>query len=123
MPMDFARFKKMNDDKPNQGVIEDATLKADLIKGGCGDGYSLYLKLEGDRIIDARYTTTGCGFGVAALETLVSLLKGSDLAKARQLTPQAINAAFEFPEKRLNYPQSAWELLQVALEKVPAKVG
>jgi len=120
MAMDFIRYKQLNDEKPNAGPIEGATVKAEYINGGCGDGYTLYLVMEQGRIIKASYTTTGCGFGVAALETVVGLVKGLCLKQAAALTPQDIDKAFEFPEKRKNYPQSAWEALQVALKAAQA---
>ena len=74
MAMDFERYKRMNDEKENFRVMEDATVDYVYTNGACGDGYHIYLKLGADgRIQDASYTTSGCGFGLAALAVVTKL--------------------------------------------------
>lgn len=117
--MDFERFKKINDDRLNYREMEDATVVSSYRNTGCGDGYRLYLKInESDAhkpIVDASYTTTGCGFGLVALAMATEWLKGKTVEQARNITPGEIEAMFEFPERRKNYPDSAVEAVQKAI--------
>ena len=117
--MDFERFKKINDERMNYREMEDATVVSSYRNVGCGDGYRLYLKIdEGDpdrRVLDASYTTTGCGFGVAALAMATEWARGRTLAEVEQITASDIEAMFEFPERRKNYPESAVESMRKAM--------
>jgi len=114
--MDFARYKKMNDDKENFRELEGATVDHVYHNDACGDGYHIYLKVDAQGVIqDASYTTTGCGFGLAALAVATRLVKGRTLEEAERLSPEDIEADFEFPERRRNYPATAVEALRQTL--------
>jgi len=115
MAMDFERYKKMNDDKEGFRAMADATVDHVYHNDACGDGYHLFLKLDGDTITDASYTTTGCGFGLAALAVLTRLVKGKTLDEAAKIGPTEIEADFEFPERRRNYPVTATEAMAETL--------
>ncbi len=115
--MDFERYKKLNDEKPGFGPLADATVQHTYLNGACGDGYVLYLKVKDGVIADASYTTTGCGFGLAALATIVKLVKGKTLDEAAKIGPAEIEADFKFPERRSNYPVTATEAMAQALQK------
>lgn len=117
--MDFERFKKINDDRLNYREMDDATVVSSYRNVGCGDGYRLYLKVDEshpDRIIsDASYTTTGCGFGLAALAMATEWVRGKTLAQAEAMTAADIESMFEFPDRRKNYPESAVEAMRKAV--------
>lgn len=122
MAMDFERYKRMNDEKENFRAMEDATVDHVYTNGACGDGYHIYLKLGADgRIADASYTTSGCGFGLAALAVITKLVKGKTLDEAAAVGPAEIEADFEFPERRRNYPETATEAMRQALELAKQK--
>jgi NifU-like protein involved in Fe-S cluster formation len=121
MAMDFERYKKMNDEKENFRELADATVDHVYRNNACGDGYHLFLKVGADGVIqDASYTTSGCGFGLAALAVATKLVKGRTLDQAAALTPADIEADFEFPERRRNYPETAIEALRETLAKAQA---
>jgi NifU-like protein involved in Fe-S cluster formation len=122
MAMDFERYKRMNDEKENFRELEGATVDHVYRNDACGDGYHLYLKVGSDGVIqDASYTTSGCGFGLAALAVATKLVKGRTLDQAAALTPADIEADFEFPERRRNYPQTVIEALRQTLAKAQAQ--
>lgn len=126
MAMDFERYKRMNDEKEGSREMADATVDHTYHNDACGDGYRIFLKLGSDgRIADASYTTTGCGFGLAALAVITKLVKGKTLEEAGRIGPAEIEADFEFPERRRNYPVTATEAMQQALalarEKAPGQ--
>ena len=115
--MDFERFKKINDERMNYREMEDASVVSSYRNLGCGDGYRMYLKIDPgqNRIVDASYTTTGCGFGLASLAMATEWAKGRSLEEASAITSEDIERMFEFPERRKNYPQSAVEALRKAV--------
>ncbi len=118
MAMDFERYKRMNDQKENFREMPDATVDHTYRNDACGDGYRIFLKLgPGGRIEDASYTTTGCGFGLAALAVVTRLVRGRTLDEAAALRPADIEADFEFPERRRNYPVTAIEAMRQALDR------
>lgn len=98
--MDFQRFKQINDERLNYREIEDATVVSNYRNIGCGDGYRIYLKIEDNQILDASYTTTGCGFGITALAMVTLLAKGKSVEEADNLTVDDVEREFEFPERR-----------------------
>jgi NifU-like protein involved in Fe-S cluster formation len=124
MPMDFERYKKMNDEKENSREMEGATVDHIFHNDACGDGYHIYLKISPQGVIeDASYTTNGCGFGLAALAVVTKLVKGKTLAEAEAVSPADIEADFEFPEKRRNYPQTAVEAMHQTLALAREKLA
>jgi len=62
-------------------------------KGACGDSIELYLRVENDAIIDARFLTDGCAHTVACGSALTGLIKGLSLTQAAQVGAQEIDDA------------------------------
>jgi NifU-like protein involved in Fe-S cluster formation len=115
--MDFARYKEINDTRLNYREMEDATVVSTYRNTGCGDGYRIYLKIDdSQRIVDASYTTTGCGFGITALAMATEIVRGKSIEEAKALDVEDIERLFEFPERRKNYPQSAIAALRQAIQ-------
>lgn len=118
MAMDFERYKRMNDEKEGCREMADATVDHTYRNDACGDGYRIFLKVSPQGVIeDASYTTTGCGFGLAALAVITRLVKGKTLEEAAKVGPAEIEADFEFPERRRNYPVTATEAMGQALAR------
>lgn len=114
--MDFQRFKEINDTRMNYREMEDATVVSSYRNIGCGDGYRIYLKIDdNEKIVDASYTTTGCGFGITALAMVTEIAKNKTVVQAENLTEEDVEKEFSFPERRKNYPQSAIAALRQAL--------
>lgn len=51
----------------------------------CGDRLKLYLKLEGDRIVDISFEGSGCAISMASVSMLTERLKGATVAQAEGL--------------------------------------
>lgn len=122
--MNFEKYQQINEQKINFGEMEDADVVSDYRNQGCGDGYRIFLRVEGGRIVDSSYTTTGCGFGLAALAIVTDLARGRTLEEARAISTDDINAGLDgFPPRRQNYPESALEAFQQALDDLDAGRG
>lgn len=113
--MNFEIFKKINDEKRNCRIIEDATVITEYKKDSCGDDYKLFLKIENEKIMDVSYQTTGCAFSVIALEAVCQLSKGLSLEEAKKIDLNMMNDFFVLPEKRQSYYESGLSVLKKAL--------
>ncbi|MCE9584010.1 MAG: pentapeptide repeat-containing protein [Planctomycetes bacterium] len=115
--MNFDKFNQLQAQKPNLREMADATAIGEYRNSGCGDAYRVFLKVNAGGVIeDATFTTTGCGFGLAALALCCEAAKGKTLDEAARITTDDIERPIEgFPERRKNYPASALEAFHVAL--------
>ena len=51
----------------------------------CGDRLTLYVKLEGDRIVDGAFQGSGCAISTASASLMTEALKGKTVDEARAL--------------------------------------
>lgn len=61
----------------NFGRIENADRVVNGVNPLCGDKLTLYLKLAGDRIDDARFEGTGCAISVASSSLMTERIRGA----------------------------------------------
>ncbi|MHA1768941.1 MAG: Fe-S cluster assembly scaffold protein NifU [Candidatus Thorarchaeota archaeon] len=52
----------------------------------CGDQMELYIRIDGDRITDAKFRTFGCGSAIATTSMTTEMVKGMTLEDAMKLT-------------------------------------
>ena len=71
------------------GELPDASVKADGNNPLCGDELTVYLRLDGDRIAQARFTAKGCAISQAAASMLMAQLEGKTTPEATQLIEAA----------------------------------
>lgn len=69
----------------NKGALADATSTAHLNNPTCGDEVWLMLKLDGDRIADAKFVGDGCSISQASTSMMTQLLIGKTRAEAAEL--------------------------------------
>lgn len=68
--------------------LPDATAHADGRNPLCGDAYTVWLKLEGDRIADAAFQGNGCAISKASASLMTTAVKGKTVAEAEALFDQ-----------------------------------
>jgi len=66
----------------NTGTLEHATGEAQGNNPLCGDKITVYVKLDGDRIADARFDARGCAISVASASMMTEILKGLTVSEA-----------------------------------------
>jgi nitrogen fixation NifU-like protein len=69
----------------NFGPAEDANRQARGNNPLCGDRVTVYLKLEGDRIVDAKFEARGCAISVASASMMTEMIKGKTVDEAKAL--------------------------------------
>ena len=67
----------------NAGTLDDADGEAKGNNPLCGDRISVYVKLEGGRIADAKFDARGCAISVASASMMTDLLKGKTVDEAK----------------------------------------
>ena len=59
----------------------------------CGDVMELYIKVEGDKIIDAKFQTFGCGAAIATSSMVTELVKGKTIDEALKVSNEIVTEA------------------------------
>lgn len=103
------------------GEIPDAHAVGRAENPACGDTLQLHLKLDGDRIVDARFKALGCTSSIAASSFLTEWLVGRRIPEARALTNEALAAAMGgLPPGKVHCSVLAREALTACLAGLPA---
>ena len=100
----------------NNGALEDANAVGYMTNPVCGDTLLLMLRVERDRIEDARWQSDGCVASIAASSLLSELVRGKSIEEASALTREAVVEALGgLPASKLHASVLAADALQHAL--------
>lgn len=69
----------------NRGELERANAQAHLNNPTCGDEIRLQLRVEEDRIADAKFLGDGCSISQSSVSMMTQLVKGKTVAEAEAL--------------------------------------
>lgn len=101
----------------NMGEIADANAIGDVGNPACGDMMRLYLRIEDNKIVDAKFKTFGCGAAIATSSMLTELLKGISLDEAKSISNRAVAEALDgLPPVKIHCSVMAEEALAAALK-------
>ena len=108
----------------NVGVIENADGVGEVGNAKCGDIMKIYLKIEGDTIVDVKFETFGCGSAIASSSMATEMIKGKPLSDALQLTNRAVAEALNgLPAQKMHCSVLAEEAIKSALKNYYDKNG
>jgi nitrogen fixation protein NifU and related proteins len=69
----------------NYRKMADATRVVDGYNPLCGDHYTVFLKMDGDRISDITFEGAGCAISKASASVMSSMVKGKTREEAEEL--------------------------------------
>jgi nitrogen fixation NifU-like protein len=69
----------------NKAELDEKSVEIHMANPVCGDEIRLQLRIEGDRIEEAKFVGQGCSISQAAVSMMTTLLEGRDLAEADEL--------------------------------------
>ncbi len=105
----------------NVGEAEGANAVGTSASFACGTFVKLFLRIEKDskQIVEAKFKTSGCGFMIAAAETLCETINGKKLVELHGLNKSVLQREIEtelgkFPENRGHCLEVCLESLQEA---------
>ena len=108
----------------NVGVIENADGVGEVGNAKCGDIMKIYLKIEGETIVDVKFETFGCGSAIASSSMATEMIKGKPISEAMNLTIKAVAEALEgLPVHKLHCSVLAEEAIKNALKDYFDKNG
>ena len=74
----------------NVGEIKDPDGVGHVGNPVCGDIMELYIKVENNVIVDAKFKTFGCGAAIATSSMVTELVKGKTIDEALKISNQAV---------------------------------
>ena len=101
----------------NVGVIENADGVGEVGNAKCGDIMKIYLKIENDIIVDAKFETFGCGSAIASSSMATDLIIGKPVSEALSLTNKAVVEALDgLPAHKIHCSVLAEEAIKKAVQ-------
>ena len=108
----------------NVGEIENADGIGQVGNPKCGDIMKMYLKIENNIIMDAKFKTFGCGAAVATSSMATELVVGKTIEEALLITNKAVAEALDgLPPVKMHCSNLAEEAIKSAIEDYKRKNG
>ena len=108
----------------NLGTIEDADGVGEVGNAKCGDIMKMYLKIEGNTIVDVKFKTFGCGAAIATSSMATELIKGKTIDDALKLTNKAVMEALDgLPPVKVHCSVLAEQAIKSALSDYYTRQG
>ena len=106
----------------NVGEIENADGVGTVGNAKCGDIMQVFLKIENDVIVDAKFKTFGCAAAIASSSIATEMLKGKTLEEALQVKNADVVEALEgLPPQKIHCSVLAEEAIAEAIKDYRAK--
>ncbi len=77
----------------NVGEIENANGIGEVGNATCGDIMRMYLRIDDNKITDAKFKTFGCGAAIATSSMATEMIKNKTVDEALALTNKAVAEA------------------------------
>ena len=88
----------------------------------CGDIMEMYIKVENNIIVDAKFKTFGCGAAIATSSMVTELVKGKTIDEALKISNRAVVEALGgLPHIKMHCSVLAEEALKSAISDYLAK--
>jgi len=82
----------------------------------CGDVMKLQVKVEGGKIVDARFKTFGCGSAIASSSLATEWIKGKSLEEAIKITNSDIAEELNLPPVKIHCSILAEDAIKAAVK-------
>ena len=89
----------------------------------CGDVMKLQIKVENDRIVDAKFKTFGCGSAIASSSLATEWLKGRTVEEAYTIKNTDIVQELNLPPVKIHCSVLAEDAIKAALEDYKKKAS
>jgi nitrogen fixation NifU-like protein len=106
----------------NAGELAGADAKIEVSNPVCGDVLQLAVRMDGERIAEARFLCRGCTTSIACASLLTEELRGRTLAEARALTAESLSQALGgLPEATFHGAELAADAIATMLRNIAAR--
>ena len=108
----------------NVGHIDNADGVGEIGNAKCGDIMKIYLKIENETIVDAKFETFGCGSAIASSSMATEMIIGKSIHEALELSNKAVVEALDgLPAHKVHCSVLAEEAIKNALKDYFDKNG
>ena len=87
----------------------------------CGDVMKLQIEVEGDRIVDAKFKTFGCGSAIASSSLATEWIKGKTLDEALEIKNTQIVEELSLPPVKIHCSVLAEDAIKSAVADYKSK--
>ncbi len=87
----------------------------------CGDVMKLQIQVEGDRIVDAKFKTFGCGSAIASSSLATEWIKGKTLDEALAIQNTQIVEELSLPPVKIHCSVLAEDAIKAAVNDYKSK--
>ncbi len=87
----------------------------------CGDVMKLQIQVDGDRIVDAKFKTFGCGSAIASSSLATEWIKGKTLDEAGEIRNTEIVQELSLPPVKIHCSVLAEDAIKAAISDVKKK--
>ena len=106
----------------NVGKIENADGVGTVGNATCGDIMKMYLKIENNVIVDAKFQTFGCAAAIATSSTATEMVIGKTIEEAEKLTnADVVNNLGGLPAQKMHCSVLAEEAIREAIKDYRSK--
>jgi NifU-like protein involved in Fe-S cluster formation len=100
----------------NVGMMRQPDAVGEGEDGTCGDFARFHVRITGERIVEARFQTYGCGPSIAASSLLTELVRGRSVEEVERLTAGEVEQALGgLPEERRHAATLVVDAMQAAI--------
>jgi nitrogen fixation NifU-like protein len=108
----------------NVGDIPDADGTAIEGSSECGDVMKISIKVDNNRIVDAKFKTFGCGAAIAVSSMITEMAKGKTLDEAFEISNEAVAKELGgLPTQKMHCSNMGADVLKKAIENYRNKKG
>lgn len=108
----------------NVGELADADAVGEAGSPTCGDIMKIYLKVEDDRITDARFQTFGCAAAIASSSMATRMILGMTVTEAWNLSnADVVDALGGLPEPKVHCSLLARDAIRAAIDDLRNRQG
>lgn len=105
----------------NFRVLDDATHNASGSNPLCGDDITVYLKIDGDRIVNVSFQCTCCGISMASASIMTESVKGKPAADVKAQLHRIVESLNDRNDPAATESEPAQRALLDSVEELPAR--
>jgi nitrogen fixation NifU-like protein len=106
----------------NVGEISNPDGVGTVGNASCGDIMQIFIKVNGDKIVEAKFKTFGCGAAIATSSILTERIKGATLEDATRISEETSREILsQLPKEKIPCFTLATDALKLAIEEYRCK--
>ncbi len=105
----------------NAGELPGATSKVEVSNPVCGDVLQLAVRIENEKVAEARFLCRGCTTSIACASLLTEQIRGRTLGETRAITALSLSQLLgELPAATFHGAELAADAVQTLLRNIAA---